>query len=199
MRNSAGFECLTSYRASFHRLNYQRWQTTSWFMLINTFPVCYSSLIAKSENISELIFLSLRLSLSLIFNNLIYIYVNKIFSGLKKNAITWKISAWAETECEGGNRCFLYLLLYTRVLRMRLWIFSPGWNFLSITWGISARWTGLKISSRVAQTRLKFQPGSPGWNFLHVIAIIGILGWTFSLVNQAKSSFWAENPHQISP
>ena len=85
--------------------------------------------------------------------------------------ITWEISARAETECEGGNRCFLYLLLYTRVLRMRLWIFSPGWNFLSpITWGISARSAGLKISSRVAQTGLKFQPGSPNWNFLHVIA-----------------------------
>ena len=90
--------------------------------------------------------------------------------GWKKNAITWEISARAETECEGGNRCFLYLLLYTRVLHMHLWILSPGWNFLSITRGISARSTGLKISSRVAQTGLKFQPGSPGWNFLHVIA-----------------------------
>ena len=25
-----------------------------------------------------------------------------------------EISARAETECEGGNRCFLYLLLYTK-------------------------------------------------------------------------------------
>ena len=90
--------------------------------------------------------------------------------GLEKNAITWEISARAETECEGGNRCFLYLLLYTKVLRMRLRIFNPGSNILAITWGISARSTGLKISSRVAQTGLKFQPGSPGWNFLHVIA-----------------------------
>ena len=88
----------------------------------------------------------------------------------KKNAITWEISGRPETECEGGKRCFLYLLLYTRVLRMRLWIFSPGWNFLSITWGISVRSTGLKISSRVPQTGLKFHPGSLGWNFLHVIA-----------------------------
>ena len=69
----------------------------------------------------------------------------------------------------GRDRCFLYLLLYTRVLRMRLWIFSPGWKILVITWGISARSTGMKISSGVAQTGLKFQPGSPGWNFLHVI------------------------------
>ena len=41
-------------------------------------------------------------------------------TGLKKNAITWEISARAETECEGEKRCFLYLLLYTQVLRMRL-------------------------------------------------------------------------------
>ena len=60
--------------------------------------------------------------------------------------------------------------LYTRVLRMRLRICSPGGDFLSITWGISAQSNGLKISSRVAQTGLKFQPGSPGWNFLYVIA-----------------------------
>ena len=87
-------------------------------------------------------------------------YTRQIFKS--KGLITWRISARAETECEG--------CVYTRVLRMRLWTFSPGWNFLSITWGISAWSTGLKISSRVAQTGLKFQPGSPGWNFLHVIA-----------------------------
>ena len=84
--------------------------------------------------------------------------------------ITWEISAHVETECEGRNRCFLFLLLCTRVLRMRLWIFGRGWNILAITLGISSRSTGLKISSRVAQTRLKLQPGSPGWNFLHIIA-----------------------------
>ena len=38
----------------------------------------------------------------------------------KTNATTWEISARAETEGEGGNRCFLFLLLCTRVLRMRL-------------------------------------------------------------------------------
>ena len=91
--------------------------------------------------------------------------------------ITWEISARDETECEGGNRCFLYLLLYTRVLRMRLWIFSPGWNFLSITWGISARSTGLKISFRAAQTGLNIPPGSPGWNFLHVIGNSDLQGF----------------------
>ena len=90
--------------------------------------------------------------------------------GWKTNSITWEISARTETECEGENRCFLYLFLYTRVPLMRLCIFSPCWNFLSITWGISARSTGLKIASREAQTGLKFQPGSPDWNFLHVIA-----------------------------
>ena len=98
--------------------------------------------------------------------------------GRKKNAITWEISVRAETECEGGNRCFLYLLLYTRVLRMRLWIFSPGWNFLSITWGISARSTGLKISSRVAQIGLKFSSCNRKLRFYK--DFIGSLGWTFS-------------------
>ena len=29
---------------------------------------------------------------------------------LSKGLITWRISAMAEIECEGGNRCFLYLL-----------------------------------------------------------------------------------------
>ena len=91
--------------------------------------------------------------------------------------ITWEISALAETECEGGNLCCLYLLLYTRVLRMRLWIFSPGWNVLSITLGISARSTGLNISFRVAQTGLKFQPGSLSWNFLHVIGNSDLQGF----------------------
>ena len=45
---------------------------------------------------------------------------SSLFDATSYNAITWEISARAETECEGGNRCFLYLLLYTRVLRMRL-------------------------------------------------------------------------------
>ena len=59
----------------------------------------------------------------------------------------------------GREPLFFIFIVVHKVLRMRLWIFSPGWNFLSITWEISARSTGLKISSRVAQTRLKFQPG----------------------------------------
>ena len=67
-----------------------------------------------------------------------------------------------------GREAFFFIY-YIRILRMRLWIFCPGWNFLSITWGISARSTGLKISSRVAQTVLMFQPRRMGW-FLHVIA-----------------------------
>ena len=106
--------------------------------------------------------------------------------GWKKNAITWEISARAETECEGGNRCFLYLLLYTKVLRMRLWIFSPGWNFLSITWGILARSTVISGSSNRAETP-------------YYKDFIGSLVWTFSPVNLAESSSRAENPHVISP
>ena len=90
--------------------------------------------------------------------------------GWKKNAITWEISARAETECEGGNRCFfIFIVVHKAVLRMRLWIFSPGWNFLSITSGISARSTWLKISSRVAQTAWDENP--------HVISpLIGAVG-----------------------
>ena len=49
--------------------------------------------------------------------------------GWKKNAITWEISVRAETECEGGNRCFLYLLLYTRVQRIAFMSFQPGLKF----------------------------------------------------------------------
>ena len=101
-------------------------------------------------------------------SNLPLNYIDNNMSESKKNAITLEISARVETEYEGGNHCFLYLYLgfYACVYEY----FSPGWNFLTITWGISVRSTGLKISSRVAQTGLKFQFGSQGWNFLHAIA-----------------------------
>ena len=58
-----------------------------------------------------------------------YLFIRHLFY---QGPITWEISARAETECEGGNRCFLYFLLYIGVLRMRLWIFSPGWKCLAI-------------------------------------------------------------------
>ena len=48
----------------------------------------------------------------------------------KKNAITWEISARAETEFEGGNRCFLYLLLYTRDSTHAFMNFQQGLKFL---------------------------------------------------------------------
>ena len=58
-------------------------------------------------------------------------YMENFSPGLKKkNAITWEISARAETECESGNRCFLYLLLYTKVLRVAFMNFQHGLKFL---------------------------------------------------------------------
>ena len=47
----------------------------------------------------------------------------------------------------GREPLFLYLLLCTRVLRMRLSIFSPCWNFLSITKETDAIMVIIKISS----------------------------------------------------
>ena len=89
------------------------------------------------------------------------------------NAITWEISARAETECEGGNRCFLYLLLYTRVLRMRLWIFSPGWNILAITWRNFRHVIAKSIfKGFVRGPGLKFQPDQTDVN--HVISPLSV-------------------------
>ena len=137
-----------------------------------------------------------------------------------KRLITWRISARAgkKTRLHGkfqpglklnlraGTVVFYIYCCIQGILRMRLWIFSKGWNFLSITWGNSTRSTGQKISSRVAQTGLKFQPSSPGWNFLHVIANSVLQGFyrkpgmNFQpVMNRAESSSRAENPHVISP
>ena len=98
------------------------------------------------------------------------------WTGWKKTRLHGKFQPGLKLNVRAGTVVFLYLLLYTRVVRMRLWIFSPGWNFLSITWGISARSTGLKISSWVAQTGLKFQMKIPiysapkPWNYFLYIS-----------------------------
>ena len=104
----------------------------------------------------------------------------------KKTRLHGKFQPGLKLNARAGIVVFLYLLLYTKVLRMRLWIFSPGWNFLSITWGILARSTVISGSSNRAETP-------------YYKDFIGSLVWTFSPVNLAESSSRAENPHVISP
>ena len=67
----------------------------------------------------------------------------------KKTRLHGKFQPGLKLNVRAGTVVLLYLLLYTRVLRMRLRIFSPGWKILAITWRISARSSGSKISSRV--------------------------------------------------
>ena len=106
--------------------------------------------------------------------------------------ITWRISARAgkKTRLHGkfqsglklnvraGTVVFYIYCCTQGFYALRLWVFYEFMNFLSISWGISARSTGLKISSRVAQIGLKFSSCNRKLRFYK--DFIGSLGWTFS-------------------
>ena len=101
-----------------------------------------------------------------------------------KTSITWQISAQAKNfgpptglkfrcdyvanlisareECLKLDRENLQeWVLHSQFKRCAcpIWYFSPGWNLLAITWGFSARLTGLKFPARFEKPGCNFKSG----------------------------------------